>query len=109
MASKVKTFVVKRSQWLRGTGEGFLRNTSGMQCCLGFVGRQCGIKAKDMRSVEMPYNLLDGLSAKYPTLSKGSWDEFAKVNDAQDVTDRVREKDLKALAKKRGFRFKFVD
>jgi hypothetical protein len=103
----MKTFVVKRSQWLRG-GIGTLRDSDGKQCCLGFVGRQCGVPAKVLLTVSLPnaYDLGDEQFEKYPP--DIAWNTFSSVNDNPRISDTEREKRLKKLALKNGFRFRFV-
>jgi hypothetical protein len=109
MKTKIKTFVVKRSQWFRGKVDSALRVKSGKQCCLGFLTRQCtGCKAKDILGVEMPNNLPLEIYSKLLQLETGSWYRFAEINDRSWLTDREREKQLKELAKESGFRFKFI-
>ncbi len=107
----VKTFIVKRSRWLRGKGsDSYLRHKNGHQCCLGFVGRQCNIAAKDLLLRGLPGHLPGELLMRFPELTGSeSWSDFAIINDSPEISDKEREKKLKELAKKNGFRFKFVD
>lgn len=120
-AAKVKTFIVKRSQWSRGgqengeNGDNFLRCSNGKQCCLGFIGRQSGVKAKDMLKKHMPRSLPKSLYNLFPKLNDsnvdeniGNWQDFSDVNDDIYLSGKEREKLLKELAKQHGFRFKFV-
>lgn len=105
----MKTFVVKRTRWLRGRMS-VLRDDRGRQCCLGFVGRQCGVKAKDLLHVLLPRDLADKNFINYPQLTRGmGWDDFSDINDSEELSGKDREEQLKALALKAGFRFKFVD
>jgi len=107
----VKQFTVKRSSWLRGC-EGRLLKKNGHKCCLGFLGQACGISNKVLLSHGSPL----GLAYQHPE-TKNHWpeglidneDELICINDAEDITDRQREKELKSEFKVIGINVKFID
>ncbi len=107
----MKTFTVSRKRWHRGQGTSgsALRLEYGKQCCLGFLGQSCGIRAKDMLGISMPYHLEEELHNKFPQLGNiYYWANFSQINDDDEITDKEREQKLKDLAKANGFRFRFV-
>jgi hypothetical protein len=101
---------IDRAEWARGdTGTApALLNNFGNFCCLGFLGKKCGLSEESMEDVFMPYDLSDDLRNKYPSLSNSVWDNFAIINDDPKLSDFQREKQLRELAKKHGFRFRFT-
>ena len=58
----VREFVVDRKTWIRGlidrenpiTGSYLLREDDGHRCCLGFLGRHCGVPDAEMLGVSSP-------------------------------------------------------
>jgi hypothetical protein len=100
---------INRKDWARGgEDEAALLNNWGNFCCLGFLGLTCGVEEQDLQDVQMPYDLSRGDRTKYPELPNSVWDEFAVINDDKHISDRKREKQLRELAKKHGFRFRFT-
>jgi len=78
-------------------------------CCLGFLGAKVGVPEEAMENTLMPYDLPFEFRTKYPNIADREWDAFALINDDEEITDSEREQQLRALAKKHGFRFRFVD
>jgi hypothetical protein len=126
MAKKLIPVEIKRSRWLRGRAPSYLRNEAGKQCCLGFVCRQAGWKAKDLvgrgmpaglygtEKVDTPPLVLRGLvtnvSSGYDYLRNSDVaEELASINDEPNFTPEQRETALTKLAKKAGLQFIFVD
>jgi hypothetical protein len=99
--------VIDRSKWARGGRATQLANTDGTFCCLGLLGAQCGVSHDALLIHGGPNSLWDSERAKYPQ-NVAEWDPFIKTNDSNKITDNTREKKLRALAKKNGFRFRFT-
>ena len=55
--SKKKSFTINRKKWLRGEGDDdsrLLRSTDNKMCCLGFLGKACGISSACLSGRGMP-------------------------------------------------------
>jgi hypothetical protein len=108
---KFKT-VVKRSEWLRERGEGYLLDEEGMKCCLGFRCEQAGIPKKNILDKDMPASVV-GKRAKLPKwLCQRFGDEAgraAQINDDTKINDIVREAQLKNLFAEQGEEIEFID
>lgn len=105
---------VKRATWARGGkgGESRLLNNQGNFCCLGFLGKICGIPEPKLLGASMPYSTFLSFEEKekYPAVPyQYVWDNFASINDDKSLTDEVREQQLKQLAEDNGFTFVFED
>ena len=105
------SLIIDRSEWVRGgasylsvDGESELYNGHHM-CCLGFLGRHCGLLRCDMYANTYPSSIRGVLSKKWPSVlfekndayypSKpnpiSKWEvTLARINDAQ-VDDAIRE------------------
>ena len=131
--NKKVTVRISRAKWSRGHDGNSLRlayskvketgNKSakrGNMCCLGFACLALGANKKEITDHGLPScveKLLPGLTEKYVnpyasvpaeiTDTKFSQDA-ADINDSQKYTDREREKKLRKLAYKAGFKFMFV-
>jgi hypothetical protein len=108
---KPLTCTVNRKTWVRGRylmqmGMSALLNQEGNMCCLGFLGEACGVPKEKMLYRVVPSSLPDELGDMYPKVN--GWSEFMFANDRYDTTDAEKEKELRQLAKKHGFRFRFV-
>jgi hypothetical protein len=105
----MKKLEISRKEWLRGgpSMKSFLyRPDDGKMCCLGFLGRACGLTVKEMEYSSYPSNvrayrdngpseLLDYHEQRLP-LSSGQRDEpweetIGCINDAEDIDDETRE------------------
>jgi hypothetical protein len=125
MAKKkqLHTVEVSRKRWLRGKTKGVLRNQRGLQCCLGFVCRAAGWKARDLVDQGMPHSLYNRETKEtVPDMLKGlivtDWwypaasdlaDMLAEMNDDKDITDAQREARIIKHGKKAGINFVFVE
>lgn len=61
---------IDRSKWLRG-GPGRLLDEAGMMCCLGFLGKACGINKADMLHVGQPSEI-----SSEPRRNKAVWERL---------------------------------
>jgi len=116
---KVIKVVIKRSKWLRGTGDGTLLNEDGERCCLGFLGKVCGYSDKDLKRKGTPMDL------NTKTFKNGKWpktilspeyryntdltEDLVSANDDTNVLGANKERRIKSLGKKGGIDFQFVD
>lgn len=126
----VKTFVVKRSEWLRGTSvDSCLLDKEDKMCCLGFYAQSCGLRKQDIRGISSPQECIAQNNKKWDTFllkeSKDPWSygmpdsigfddskqcvELMKINDSENISDKEREKELTSLFNKAGIKVKFVD
>lgn len=112
----MKVITINRKRWLRGTGDGFLRNGSGKQCCLGFVCRDFGMKARDIFDHALPDDV-DEYQKKLPEWlwtsgSNTDCGKAAEINDSlignKVKSERDRESKIKEIFARNGLRAKFV-
>ena len=107
--------VIDRSQWrcggFRGYGKGetFLLNKEGYMCCLGF---RCLAhdETLDILSHQNP-NEVAGAPKKLKkseTLCTRFAESAIEINDDEDITNEVRERRLRALAKRNNEKWIFV-
>lgn len=126
--SNVKKLVIDRSKWLRGKpGDGvLLRPEDGRMCCLGFLGRACGLTEGEINSQGCPQ---DTESALWPAwlVAIGELEEddneeegreFADtatalhlmtINDSDKVSDDARERAIAEELAQHGVEVEFVD
>lgn len=110
----IMKFIVDRKTWYRGKGniESKLLRNDGMRCCIGFVGKQCGIDD----------SLLLGHAAAFQAPTTDKWPIWFKVgnlayplatayqiNDDPDIRDVTREEKLALLFAENGDEIEFVD
>lgn len=123
MPTKPK-FVIDRKRWYRGKGDSESRllvpGTQKM-CCLGQVARQCGLKPKNIRDVSSPANVSTVLHDQFPkwllgicvldakTIDSPACTNAMAVNDDPEITDKDRERQLKAIFKKHGATLTFIN
>lgn len=113
-------FVVKRSEWYRGRGGRYSRLlVVTKRCCLGFVAQQCGIEDKDLMKNATP-GQVGKTNETFPTNFYSPYAEniemgpgwimaAMRTNDDQDITDPIREEQLKSLFVANGHTISFVD
>lgn len=109
-------FTIKRSKWLRGEdGDSFLlRSTDGKMCCLGQIANQCRVAKAHLKDRGTPAQVGTSIAGKIKDfVMEGnntplSYDAM-KINDDEEITDKVREKRLISLFKKHGITLTFVD
>jgi len=116
-----KTVTIKRSKWLRGRSESYLRNPlSGEMCCLGFLAREAGLSTRQINDKREPEdltqcitgltNMLDDLVLERHFLSNtNTCVHLMCTNDDTSINDEAREKNIKELGKEIGVTFKFED
>jgi len=99
MSSPVTRFDVDRRTWFRGQGGACSRlvTVTGKRCCLGFLGRACGISLKRMTDIaspaaipgDWPDAVLEGKEVSHACAG------IINTNDAKDLTDKDREEELR--------------
>ncbi len=116
---QVKRLVIKRSGW----GRNSLLNPIGQKmCCLGFLGRACGIDRHALSDVAMPSDLIGDFGDFYPEAFRPFVEETlaivrdsslaleaSKINDAHetDIPIDMKEQTLIELFKLVGIRLEF--
>lgn len=116
---------IDRDKWLRGTGDGALY-LGGAMCCLGFLGRACGIGVEDLYGIGCPSGLQDGQAKKHRKvweLMNNSLETprkvlddlasdveaiFIAINDSTLIGDKKRERLLTKEFAKIGVEVEFV-
>lgn len=120
---KLKTLVLKNSEWLRGKGTGLLfvpirgvsyslpRKYGGKMCCLGILGCELGIPKRAMSKQTNPSNLK--LSKYYdkwpvtPSYTNHIYSSIGAINDNACIDDAERLKRLAPLFADLGYRLVF--
>jgi len=128
-------FTVKRSEWYRGqgyTGSRLLREQDRKRCCLGFLGRACGIGDNEMLDVTNPWGtkgdpgqsgtwhpglFLADVLRHFPDIDLPLTNTmpdimatlFVVVNDSPDLDGVTREETLTRLFRHIGIEVEFVD
>lgn len=108
---RIKSLVISRKKWLRGTGVGRLLDAQGKMCCLGFACLAAGVPKTYIQESGMPSDVAGNI----PLLSRHRRDSAlsrsaAPINDDTLLNDAEREAQLtKLFAQKRyGVRLRFV-
>ena len=115
---------IRRKKWLRGSMDlngGILRNTSGSMCCLGFLGKACGLKNEDMlykpdltyflsyQPFRLSENTMKKFKAKMPKkFTERIETQLIKVNDTTGMPLKERELKITKLMKKLNINVKFI-
>lgn len=127
MSERPTEFVVQRSKWLRGNGEGsVLLDRHGCMCCLGFVANQCGMAADVLLDNATPACLrwdddadmerIAGILAECTGVGAYGDDIWADsqlavvaitLNDDAAISEAERETQLSALFAKHGYALRF--
>lgn len=117
----MKEFTIYRDKWNRGKkfGTTFLLNEddNNNMCCLGFLGKACGISLKRMQNKSMLFNVKKNSHRNYPILDgEFSWCSFSQLNDKRwelynniAYSEKKREKELKIMFEEIGFKVQFKD
>lgn len=107
--------VIDRALWARGGVQGnqghgstSLLNSNGTMCCLGFLGETCGVSREKLINTSLPESLPAEDLKLFPRVHNKDWGPFIGANDTRALSEAYRESKLRALAKKNGFRFRFV-
>ena len=114
----MKKFIVKRSNWIRGTGQGELLSDEGKMCCLGFAVNQiCRIPKRELLGISHPVSVLSNFRNTTFTKqsdvgsvpdSKPFVDMAIDVNDNGAISDKTRERLLTKIFRKAGITVTFV-
>ncbi len=114
-------FTVNRPEWYRGNGpDSSLLTSTGSMCCLGFLGRACGISKDELLSRGAPADVSHpedrakwprGLIHQAPTGTEDSMlcVEIIRVNDNVELAELDRETQLTELFAKIGLTVVFTD
>lgn len=105
---EIKKLVIDRAKW----GRQYLLTpyTDGKMCCLGHLGRACGVSAKVLRGRGMPKGLKKTALAKYPKSVKSpvAYDAYDATYKAFDGADNfpseaayINDSSLKGYQKER--------
>jgi hypothetical protein len=130
--TKTMNLVIERSKWLRGEGwnESYLlRSADNKMCCLGFFGLACGLEPERIKDVASPEDIPIGYDASH----REEWARFASeaeglffeyegcstlsetcmnlmdINDNQNLSEAIRERDLIDFFAEIGVEVVFVD
>jgi hypothetical protein len=108
------SFVVKRSEWLRGSRESFLLREDGKKCCVGFLCLSLGASAVeicDRTQVEEDTPIAKRFIRNFRfSASNTNWaGDVYIANDRADLDDSARETKLTELFKQRGIAVTFED
>lgn len=122
---QIKKLTIDRRKWLRGPeGDSYLlRGVDGKMCCLGFLGKACGISDAVMRDRDTPAALSAISVRKFPegfTVIKDvqeerentdACDKLISINDGswgvEVNSEKDREEKLKTEFKKLGIEVEF--
>lgn len=136
-AELVKEFTIDRRRWLRGEGDGTLRDLDNHRCCIGFYAGACGYAASKLYHVDTIHDMLNDFLRNtkkenatyvdYPKALRKAFEsvnenidnssvsegesiflELYKVNDDEDISDKEREKFIIKTFKKFGIKVKFI-
>ena len=93
-------FTINRRTWYRGQGadHSALLKQDGTRCCVGFYARALGLKKADILCAPTLEDVNTGDRADYCDL-EGSNDlqDIYEINDTQDMTEKEREDQIKAI------------
>lgn len=112
MKQKKIKFTVRRKNWLRGVNScSYLLNKNGSMCCLGFLGRACGLKTIDLLHRNSP-DSCDQKRHLYPKSIVNSRNtklcqKIIDCNDEVYLPVADKEKQLKALFAEGGIEVTF--
>lgn len=106
----LKKFVLDRSKWNPGQmfGPSALKNAHG-QCCLGLYGDACGVKYEfNQSSPEENQSWPKEFNVYYNYDEKDIIDQIISTNDSPLITQKWRERKLKALFGKLGVILSYI-
>lgn len=120
---KLPTVTVDCARWARGgkNGPAALKNTLGNMCCLGFAteqltGRELKVPLdahhQDAFKIPIEFSVWSGVPVPGLTgtpMERIRANRMADFNDAPDISDEERMRQLRPLAKQAGFRFRFIN
>ena len=103
--------LITRDKWVRGQsgifGKSRLLNNKGNMCCLGFLGKTCGVPVNEMLDKVYPIDLGPEYTKLFPEGLKGMVVDFIRSNDSG--SEKTREETLKELFLTIGVTVEFVD
>jgi hypothetical protein len=117
-AKKLTALVIDRKMWWRGHSDNsaLVMNyyETNKMCCLGFLGKACGIKVGDMAGIVTPHDSEQTyVWKKWPAwvnveVGDSPWVKTAvKINDNEKCTEALREKKLITHFAKNGVKLSF--
>jgi hypothetical protein len=108
-------YTVKRRGWFRGKGgkKSSLLLESGERCCIGFVGKQCGIPDEVLLGEGgiHSYDSTFKFFSRWPLWMRDSETtmcEIYGINDSAELSDPEREAKLKVMFAEHGDTIVFV-
>ena len=124
-------YTIDRRTWIRGIKSSeslLLRSKDGMQCCLGFICEQMGVKREAMLDVSSPHGLFGIIPTMEFSLATIPQEmrvlvtvddvvitntlltmKAMQINDSTSMDDSEREADLKALFAKHDIELVFIN
>lgn len=115
--SKLFPVTIKRKYWLRNNNQKLdidddydsgLRIGS-KQCCLGFIARAHGYKARELENYAYPCNLDNWEDRFLVGLDRSTQRTLASINDSFKSNDAQKEKQIKRILRDVGYKVVFVD
>lgn len=103
---KLKTLVIDRNKWGRGTQGGMLLRPDGLMCCLGFACRAAGATAAHIRLAG--YDPRKDAGFRTNEIVGNIVSDAVDINDAV-MEDGIREARLIKLFATEGITLSFVD
>lgn len=109
---------INKRRWGRGDTGGYLRDSNGKQCCLGFLSRACGFSPDEITNEGMisslsceghpaaekiPPRLFKGINQNCTNLET----KLAEINDNPETSDEFKEKEITRLMKLMGVNVTF--
>lgn len=95
--------VIDRNKWLRGEGPSqsrLIRSNDNQMCCLGFLGKACGISEQELFDEYTPETAGDenkwpnGIFNEDAVENSDITAELMEINDDENLTDENRESNL---------------
>jgi len=113
---QIKSFTIDRKIWLRrdNLSSCLLREADNKLCCLGILGRKCGVPDNEMVGLGEPSDVSDEWQDRFPSWLLGSTAadrkevyKFISINDNVRTTDASREKALTEAFAKHNIKVRF--
>jgi len=116
-SKQIKSFTIDRKIWLRNDtmNSCLFREKDNKLCCLGILGRKCGVPDNEMAGLGEPSDISKEWQDRFPSWLLGSAAadrkevyKFISINDNERTTDASREKALTEAFAKHNIKVKFV-
>lgn len=114
MAKKLLEVVIDRTRW--GTKALLNPNQNNKMCCLGFVGKKCGLIDHNMRDIEYLHDTrtksdarISGLFIRDRRSHRKNEERLVKVNDSTCLTQLVKERRIITIGRDAGIKFRFIN